>query len=352
MAVANVYSTISPRTQAWADTQLLKRAAAHQVLARFGQLRPIPKNKTNTVKFRRYEPFQRALAGLTEGTPPPSETLTATDIQTTLAQYGSIVEFSDVIADTHEDPILREIVDLLGLQAAQTLETLLWDTVVSGSGPQTIYAGGVTARNQVNSVFSLNEIRKAVKLLKSNKASMITEIANGSVNYGTDPVEPAYIAVAHTDIEPDLRNIPGFIPVAEYGGAKPILPQEVGKIEHTRFILSADLVMSAALLANSTSDGPAFVGEGASGGTGVQETTVGASNLADVYPIVIFGKDAFAHVPLKGKGSAKVSVLPPERGDKSDPLGQKGIAGWKIYFAAAILNSSWMVRIETAISAL
>ncbi len=36
--------------------------------------------------------------------------------------------------------------------------------------------------------------------------------------YATKAIEPAYIAWAHPDLEEDLRSLPYFKPVAEYGG--------------------------------------------------------------------------------------------------------------------------------------
>jgi N4-gp56 family major capsid protein len=38
--------------------------------------------------------------------------------------------------------------------------------------------------------------------------------------------------------------------------------------------------------------------------------------------------------------------------DKSDPLGQKGIVGWKTYHKSFIANQAWMARLEVAASVL
>ena len=75
-------------------------------------------------------------------------------------------------------------------------------------------------------------------------------------------------------------------------------------------------------------------------------------SVADVYPVVIVAKEAYGLVPLKGMGAITPSVLNPGQIDKSDPLGQRGYVGWKAYFAALILNQTWMSRIECAASSL
>ena len=43
-------------------------------------------------------------------------------------------------------------------------------------------------------------------------------------------------------------------------------------------------------------------------------------------------------------------VINPETIDKSDPLGQRGYVGWKMYFAALILNEAWVQRIEVGVT--
>ena len=48
-----------------------------------------------------------------------SQLPTVTDVSITLTQYGGLITISDVVQDTHEDPVLNESVTLLGEQAAQ-----------------------------------------------------------------------------------------------------------------------------------------------------------------------------------------------------------------------------------------
>ena len=42
------------------------------------------------------------------------------------------------------------------------------------------------------------------------------------------------------------------------------------------------------------------------------------------------------------------TIINPGQLDKSDPLGQKGMVGWKTYHKAFIANQSWMCRLEVA----
>jgi N4-gp56 family major capsid protein len=66
-----------------------------------------------------------------------------------------------------------------------------------------------------------------------------------------------------------------------------------------------------------------------------------------VYPILYLARDAYGIVPLKGKAAITPMVVNPKPSD-SDPLAQRGHAGWKAMQTTIILNDFWMVRAEVA----
>ena len=174
----------------------------------------------------------------------------------------------------------------------------------------------------------------ATRYLKGQRGKAVTKMMSGSVNYETRPIEGGFIAFGHTDLEADIRNINGFIPVANYGSRQPLCPEELGTIEGIRIILS-----------------PLFVSWPDAGDTkGTMYSTTGTD--ADVYPLIVIAKEAYGLVPLKGKEAIKPMVLNPGTPSKSDPLGQRGYVSWKAYFVAVILNDAWMTRIECAVTAL
>ena len=119
-----VYGDISPRTAVYSMKRLLKRAIPYLVLEKFGQARPLPRKHSQVVKFRRFERFPFTPKPLTEGVTPSARKLQTTDVSATLKQYGDRVEITDVIMDTHEDPVLREAMDILGEQSAHMLEPI------------------------------------------------------------------------------------------------------------------------------------------------------------------------------------------------------------------------------------
>lgn len=322
---------ISPRTTVYAARQMLKHAGPVIVLDKFGLIRPMPKNKTQVIKFRRPNVFTAATAPLTEGVTPASTQFSYTDVTATLKQYGQVVETTDVIQDTHEDPVLNDSSIQAGENIGRTIEALTFGVVKAGTN---VYYANGTARNAVNSPVTLNKLRAVIKFLKAQKAMKHTRMLDASVNYGTKAIEAAYIAVISTDLEPDVRDLPGFIPTADYGSRKPVHEQEFGSIEEIRFLCSPDL--------GSWADGGgAFAGSGTN-----MVTTTGTS--ADVYPILIFGKEAYGCVPLRGVGAVEPTIIPVNQKTKDDPLGQRGYVGWKTWFVAVILNQAWIARLEVA----
>jgi N4-gp56 family major capsid protein len=322
------YGDISQRTAVHAMMDYLDYVHPRIILNKFGQTHKIPKNKAQTIKMRRPVPFAVSTVPIVEGVTPNPHGITYEDVQVSLAQYGDLAGLTDVVQDLSEDPVLQHMVKLSGENAAAVIEQVTYGVVRGGTN--VIYANGAN-RAAVNTKVTLAKQRAATKFLARMKARKITEILSASPNIGTEPVEAAYVAVCHTDLGPDIRDMPGFVHVSEYGNRKPLCDEELGSVDDVRYVLSEDLAP--------------FINAGGAAG-GLVDSTGGAN--ADVYPIIIFGKEAFGTTPLKGSEAARVYVHNPDQSDKADPIAQRGFVGWKAYFAALILNQAWLIRMEVA----
>lgn len=325
MATNMVYGDISPRTAAHAVAKMLTRGVPYLVLEKFGQVYVMPNKSTKVAKFRRYNALALATTPLVEGVTPAGSKVTVTDVTATLEQYGDFVPFSDVIEDTHEDPFLQQVSDVLGEQAAQTMETIRWNIIKAGTN--VFYANG-SQRTDVNTPITLALQRKCTRALKRQNAAYITSVVASTPQFRTEPVEAAYIGLVHPDVENDIRNISGFIPTKQYGSTTP-WANEIGAVEDVRYLRSTIFT--------------AFADGG--GAKGSMISTTGTS--ADVYPVLYVAKDAYGLVPLKGKDSMSIMVVNPKPA-AGDPLGQRGTAGWKTMHTAVILNDLWLVRAEVA----
>lgn len=328
------YGDISQRTAAYAETKMLEHAEPILVLEKFAQAKPLPRNTADNVKFRRPIPYSVNTAQLVEGVTPTPKQMQYEDVSVSLGQYGDVIEITDRVADLCEDPVLNDAAMLAGEQAAETKELILWGALKAGTN--VAYSGTAAspaARTDVNEPISLNLLRNAIRNLKSQRAKPITQMVSASPKYATEAVAPAFIAFAHTDVEQDIRDLDNFTPVEKYGTYSPVSDNECGKVEQIRFILSPVLA--------------AFADSGSTTLNGMAST--GAANV-DVYPVVVVSKNSYGTVPLKGANSMSPRVVNPDRIDKSDILGQRGYVGWKMYFAALILNESWVQRIEVGVT--
>lgn len=317
---------ISQRTNVYAERQMLRHAGPVVVLDKMGLTKPLPKNKSTTIKFRRPKTFTAATTPLAEGVTPTATAFEYEDVQVSVKQYGQVVIVTDVIEDTHEDPVLNDAVVQLGENIGRTMEALNYGVLRAGTN---VFRANGAARGDILSPISLARQRAVVRALKRQKAMKISQILGPGPNYATRAVEAAYVAVGHTDLENDIRALPGFLPVAQYANRSTISEYEIGSVEDVRYILTPDL--------------EPFAGQGAA-----TTAMLNTGGNADVYPLMFFGKEAYGLVPLRGMGAVSPSIIPVGQKTKDDPLGQRGYAGWKTWHACLILNDAWMARLEVA----
>lgn len=320
------YGDITDGTAGVMSAMMLKRGQPYLVIQQFGQMTPLGKNETKTKKFVRYERLDPATTPLTEGVTPAGSTPRTTPYTATIQQFGSFLELTDVIADLASDPVLAQFSEMIGEQAALTVETVAFGVVKAGSN--VIYANG-SARTDVNTTLTLDIQRKMVRGFKRQLGRQITTKLASTANFNTVSVKPAFIGLVHPDLEFVVRGLAGFKDIVDYG-SMPTFESEIGSVEDVRYISSTVI--------ESWADG--------GGNKGSMVSTSGTK--ADIYPVIYFAKDAWGNVPLKGPNAIIPSVLNPGKISDSDKLGQRGHVGWKTYYTAIRLNEAWMGRIEVA----
>lgn len=356
MAAITTYGDISPAVAAYSVVRMLKRAIPYLQIEKFGQTYPLPTNSTQTAKFRRYfltgaqgaagpdngggvngagtafyTPL--ALTPLVEGVTPAGTTLAMQDYTVQLFQYGDFTTITDVIEDTHTDPVLSQMSEALGEQAAQTVETLRYNVLKAGTNVW--YQNVVASRALVAGPITLADQRRVTTGLNRQNAKKISQVVGSNPDFATKSVEAAYMAICHPDLESDIRNMAGFVPVASYGPHTSPFEGEIGSVEQVRYL-------------TSTIFAP-FLAAGVVVATAPTLRSVGGVNI-DVYPILIFGRDAFGIVPLKGKSSMTPMVVNPKPAS-GDPLGQRGTVGWKLWTGTVILQDAFMARLEVGCTA-
>lgn len=330
--------------------EILAHAIPVEVLALGVTQKKMPKNGGETIVYRRWLPFGAttasalsantwtvaSLAHLTqEGVTPAADTLVPQDVTVNMQQYACLYSVTDKLMDLSEDgvEIPMEMKKQTGERMGLVREMVRYGVLKACTNK--FFAGG-TSRATMDETVTLNFLRKITKSLKANHAKVITSILSAAPGFNTTPVEAAYIVFAHTNLEADIRNLPGFKETAVYGQRKVISEYEIGSCENFRFILSPELA--------SIPDAGAAIA-----GTGLFSTT---GTLADVYPMLVMAEEAACDVALRGKDALDPTWIPPGQKDKNDPLGQRGYIGAKFYAAAFVANNGWMAAAEVGETAL
>jgi len=324
--------------------KMLKHAQPIQVLTKFGDQKEQPLNKTDTIVFRRLQPFNATSAEVpnitatnfltSEGVTPTANTISYTDVTTTLNQYAVLFKFSSKVDLTYEDDIPNDMAKLTGETLAEVGELVVYGQVKAGTG--VIYANGTT-RAGLNTPISLLDLRLGARTMESNRAKPVTTSIKPGPDFGTSSVEPGYIVFIHTDMVADVRDLPGFTKRIDYGSAiKPVHSREMGACEEFRFVTS-----------------PLFAPWLAAGAVvGTSGMVAADSTNCDVYPAIVMAESAWGAVSLKGHGHTAVSptILPASEKNHANPSGMFGYVGADFWMSYVRLNENWMTRIEACVT--
>jgi len=327
--------------------EILAHAVPLEVLGKTGRQIPMPRNNSDTYVARRWLPygatattassqnqfFQNGTGDrgnvvtqahqIQEGVTPPPDSIVPLDITVVVQQYGCLYGFTDKTYDLYEDDIPKAMIEQIGERVTFVNEMIIWGAL---RGCTNVYYGGAgTSIATVAGPMTLGMVRKIAKNLQANHGKPVNKVLKAGPNFATDPVAEGYTVYCHTDLEPDIRDLPNFVPAEAYASGTP-MANEIGKCERFRFITSPDLP--------SIQDGGAAIGA-----TGLFSTT-GVS--IDVYPFIVTAQDAWGQIALRGRDSLSPTFLPPGEKSKSDPLGQRGYAGTAWWKAVMIENQGWM----------
>jgi N4-gp56 family major capsid protein len=325
--------------------EILAHAQPVEVLSHGCTMKPMPRRQGDNITYRRFLPRGATTTNVNtqnrpsvsaadhlvqEGVTPTADSLVPVDVSTTQQQYMCLYSYTNKTAELYEDDIPEEMKIQAGERMGLVREMVRYGSMKACTN--VLYSGG-SGRGSVDEAISLRVLRQMTRTLKANHAQKKRRILAPSENYETFAIEAAYIVFVHTDAESDIRDLPGFVPVAKYGQRQPISEEEIGSVEEFRFLTSPEL--------------GAYTNQGATAaGTGL----LTSSTLVDVYPFIVCGEQAVFDVALRGMGSFNVNHIPHTQRDKSDPGGQRGYISCDFWAAVLVVNGGWMGVIEAGVS--
>lgn len=288
-------------------------------------------------------------AALPEGAGPMNKrTLQKVTMETSLARYGEMIDYTDEVELFSEDAIQVRYREELGELANSRMEDLIQLDLLST--PTVMYGGSATNMGEVDedSTVSYDLIRKGVRKLVRNRAQKNTQMVTGDVKVDTRTLAKAYYAIIGANVKGDLETLTRgtiadngtteyvYIPAHKYGSAATLAEGEVGAMHEVRFIESESAVVYAGQGADST------------GHTGTLSQTGGKF---DVFPILFPTQGAFATVGLKGKDKIKFHSSSPEKIEKINPYGTQGFFSYNFFYAGIILEEEKLLKMLVSASA-
>jgi N4-gp56 family major capsid protein len=292
--------------QTYFSAKLLEVAERHMVLEQFGEKTPIPSNSSKTIQFVREEKFAVAQTPtqLTEGIPPDAVGLSITEFQAVVEQYGFLVRLSDLAELTAKHPIVQRTMYLLGLQASETYDQLIFNNLIVSTN--TYFPNGKASEVSLT----------ASDTLGYNDAVQIEANLQDAAARPFDSGE--YVFVVAPQVWASILKDPDWKASHQLSSPDAIWKGEVGALSGMRFVRS---------------NAPAFAA--------IAQTGSGQAN--PIYAGFAIGRFAYQISDLQ---NLRAYVVAP--GGQSDPLQQSRKIGWKFAFKTIITNNTWIINTFSA----
>lgn len=303
--MASTTSGLSQLMSTYYDKRFLDRAKEMMVYDVGAQVRDLPRGEGKTVNFNRFTPLAKQTTALTEATNPSALDMTSTIVSATVAEYGAYTTVGSLFSLTSIDQGLSEHVDVHGQNAGETLDELVKNEL-DGGGTVQRAAGKALSAIATSDTLTGEEIRKAVRTLKVNKARLFP-------NNHFRAIVP--VSAAH-----DLRGNSEWLDANRYVNPENIKNGEIGRLHGVEFHETNNEVVN-----------------GSAG-----------SGSADVYSTFVFGQNSYGIVDIASESKPRIYVKQPGPNDTSNPINLYSTIGWRATFVSKVLNSNWLIELKTA----
>jgi N4-gp56 family major capsid protein len=269
---------------------------------------------------------------------------TITPITATMAKYGNVIQVTEELELMSVNARAMKFMVTLGENAGATYNAVM--AAVYAAATQVRFGGGVAAVTLIVTGMSANDIKFAVNLVNRQGGMKFRSEGFGSTNIGTNPIRSSYMGICHVDVEEDIRDLPTFVPVENYGGYTDTWTDEIGAVNGVRWVATEEPTLITADAA--TTSAPGFRGT--------------SDVLNDVYDSYVVAVDAVGSVGLGERHTREIYLsgdrIPtiqlirhePGSAGAADPLNELSTVSWKGWLVGQILNNTWIVRIRTLAS--
>lgn len=314
----------SVNPQYFINKDLLESADTFQVIDEFADSDTLPPNSNAFLASRRYLTPAPDATPAPEGTTKSARTQLFEDFTVQMFRYTEMFQISRQELVLGAMPALKGARNEMAKLIILDRERVRWNALLTI--PNKAYnSTAVGAVNQVNGPLTSGRIQTLVRSILKAKGSYVS-VGQGGVNKeGTNPTEASLVFLGHTDLQPDVRALPGFQPSISLPSGKPKHKTHFGNWLNVEFYL--------------TQEAPILAGGGAA-----STTLINTAGVTDVYQNVLMAKNTIRTVKLGGsgaEGSGNLDTKLLNEPDKYDPTNAYAdlVCAW--WDAAYIITNDW-----------
>ena len=236
---SSVHTTgaMSAAMKTYYDTELLENARPRLIFSQLGKSQFLPAGHGESVEWRKWNTFDRALTPLTEGVIPTGQKFGQSAVAVSVRQYGDYAAISDRLNLHAVDNVILGAAEEMGAAGGETADTLVRNELCTGTSvlyADTVDANGVPVSTPVsryalsadNNRLTPDVVNKAYTFLKKQKAPYF----DGN----------KYVAVIHPSVSYDLRSHPDWLEAHKYAATREIFEGEIGELHGVRFVESTE----------------------------------------------------------------------------------------------------------------
>ena len=318
------YDGANLKPDAYFDKMLLKMLRQLEFhYMKYATEKTLPKNFADTINWRRFIKLSPNIDPLQEARTPEGRLIRGTSLTATIAQYGDVLYFSDLVDVMQLDDVKREYTVELGYLAKETLDIIVRNTLVAEGSA--FFANGAVDLDGLDATTDqatglpafgvrIDDIRKITIAMKRAHLS------------GSRKAGGKYLALVSPEIMYDLFDDNRMQTYMQFGQTN--APFSSG-LAVEMFGIRFEEVLNAPVVELQFNAG-----------------TEQDPDLVDfeAHDVIIVGEEGYAVTKLEGAG---IRIITKGLGSAGveDPLDQRQSIGWKITgFGAKVLNQESVVN--------
>lgn len=385
-------ASMGPTMKTFYEKSLLENSREAMVFSQLGKKVPM---HGNSIEWRKFNTFPKALTPLSEGVIPTGQNFGMTSITATTTQHGDYVSIADRLELEAFDDTIYGATEEMGAAQGETYDTLTRNIITAGTN---VMFAPILSGSTETAVDERIEITPAAVLTPKLVAQIATKLKKDKAPRFAGNT---YAMVIHPSQAFDLRNTDEWKEFHKYADVAPIFNGEIGTLHGIRFIESnnvrifkganltedsRNLTVKTAVSASTTvavteaisdDEATALAGRVIIDASGNEYEIASASAAAAgsasltlkeaatiakdavlypseggaegtaVYGALAMGRDAFGVLDPEGEG---MELIIKSRDEIGGPLNQFSTVGYKFCHGAQILYPERLVRVETGSS--